>query len=117
MGNVVSGNTNNGNNYAVWLWNDADNNVVSGNIIGRNATNTADVGNGKTGVEIESGSDNNRIGGTTAAEGNVIAGNGYGAAGWYIGGVGVYGGSVDNSIIATQFSETIGWASTSQRTE
>ncbi len=49
-------------------------NVVIGNLIGTDAAGTADQGNGKDGVQIIN-SDNNSIGGTTAAERNLISGN------------------------------------------
>ncbi|MCA9228747.1 MAG: LamG domain-containing protein, partial [Planctomycetales bacterium] len=48
-------------------------NVVEGNVIGRNATNTANLANG-TGIGINDSS-NNIIGGIGAGEGNIIAGN------------------------------------------
>jgi hypothetical protein len=48
-------------------------NVVAGNYIGLDLTGTQDLGNGGSGVEISS--DNNRVGGTTVADRNVISGN------------------------------------------
>ena len=57
----------------------ADNNIIMGNIIGLNATGTAALGNGTHGVWSLTGGDgtvsNTTIGGTTAAERNVISGN------------------------------------------
>jgi titin len=52
----------------------AKNNVVEGNLIGLNATDTLAHGNG-TGVEIAGGALNNTVGGTTAEARNVISGN------------------------------------------
>lgn len=49
-------------------------NVIVGNRIGVDPTGTAN-GNGRAGVAILSG-DNNRIGGSTAADGNIIGANG-----------------------------------------
>ncbi|MBN8456028.1 right-handed parallel beta-helix repeat-containing protein [Accumulibacter sp.] len=49
-------------------------NVVEGNYLGLDSTGTAARANGWDGVSIVSGS-NNRIGGTTVAQRNVIAGN------------------------------------------
>jgi len=57
-------------------------NVVAGNFIGTNAAGTDILGNGNSGIWINSGAQQNRIGtdGTdadAAGEGNVIAGNAY----------------------------------------
>ncbi len=49
-------------------------NLVDGNLIGTNATGTADQGNAGDGIQIIN-SDTNTIGGTTAADRNVISGN------------------------------------------
>src|SRR5438128_863891 len=48
-------------------------NVVVGNYLGTNAAGTAATANGNAGVGISSS--NNTIGGTTAADRNVISGN------------------------------------------
>ena len=55
----------------------AGNVQVKGNYIGTNAAGTAAVGNYSYGITLQ-GSVNNTIGGTTAAERNVISGNGNG---------------------------------------
>ena len=55
----------------------ANGNTVSGNFIGTNTQGTAAAGNANVGVYVESSS-NNTIGGTTAADRNVISGNGKG---------------------------------------
>jgi hypothetical protein len=65
--NVISG-----NGYGVAI--PADANTVKGNYIGTNAAGTIAMHNG-TGVIIESGAQNNTIGGSSAAERNVISGN------------------------------------------
>lgn len=70
--NVISGNANNG----LAIYSSSGNNVIQGNYIGTNATGTAGIGNSGHGVDIAFGSDNNTIGGTTAAARNVISGNG-----------------------------------------
>ena len=54
---------------------DSDNNVIEGNYIGVDATGTVDRGNSSDGIRIMSGADTNTIGGTTAAQRNVISGN------------------------------------------
>ena len=55
-------------------------NVIRGSYLGTDVTGTIDMGNG-SGVAI-SGGQSNMIGGTTAEEGNIISGNGYGIALW-----------------------------------
>jgi titin len=51
--------------------------VIQGNLIGTDWTGTKPLGN-STGIYTTSGSNDNTIGGTTAAARNVISGNGYG---------------------------------------
>jgi hypothetical protein len=67
-------------------------NAVSGNYIGTNASGTAPIPNENFGVNLGDNTRNNLVGGDTAAEGNVISGNG-------AGGVNVAGSGVrDNTI-------------------
>jgi len=61
------------------------NNVITGNFIGTDATGLVAVGNGVraidtegAGIGIQHGSNNNIIGGTTAADRNIISGNYFG---------------------------------------
>ena len=72
-GNVLSGNGSNG----IIIVGGAHHNVVCGNLIGTDKTGTFAVG-GQTGggVDLASGAHHNTIGGPTAAERNVISGNG-----------------------------------------
>jgi titin len=51
-----------------------NNNTVAGNYIGINASGTADLGLFSRGIEVDDGSQNNTIGGSTAADRNVISG-------------------------------------------
>ena len=68
--NVISGNSLYGINMI------GGNNVTQGNYIGTNATGTAAIGNGNTGVSMSDLSyTNNLIGGTTPGAGNLISGN------------------------------------------
>ncbi|MBN1351359.1 T9SS type A sorting domain-containing protein [candidate division KSB1 bacterium] len=55
-------------------------NVVSGNYIGTDATGKIAQGNGFSGVLIYGGSRKNTIGGTTAADRNILSGNGWSGA-------------------------------------
>lgn len=57
--------------FGMWITGNA--NVIQGNRIGTNAAGTADLGNGGFGLYVEG--DNNRIGGTTLGQGNLISGN------------------------------------------
>ena len=66
--NVISGNI-----AGVYFGNIANNNVIAGNFIGTNPSGTAAIGNGY-GVRISSGT-GNTIGGTNAADRNIISGN------------------------------------------
>jgi parallel beta-helix repeat protein len=75
-GNLISGNVQEG----IYLSGTGTTlNVIRGNYIGITADGTAALGNGVAGIGIDSGARLNLIGGTTAAERNVISGNaGYG---------------------------------------
>lgn len=53
----------------------ATGNVIVGNFIGTDPSGTLDRGNAGHGVLLENGASNNTIGGTTASQRNVIAGN------------------------------------------
>ena len=68
--NVISG-----NGYGVVIGGDSRGNTVTGNYIGTDVSGTADLGNTRDGVVITGGASNNVIGGDTAGERNVIAGN------------------------------------------
>ncbi len=68
-GNVVSANIGNGIRIEGVI------NIVAGNIVGLNATGTAGLGNGNHGVYVTNAGAGTIIGGTTASERNVIAGN------------------------------------------
>ncbi|MGI9324645.1 MAG: DUF4347 domain-containing protein [Pseudomonadales bacterium] len=70
-GNVVGGNGFSG----IILRQNADNNIVEGNIVGLKADGITPAGNGQHGIVVETSSDNNRIGGTAAGAGNTISGN------------------------------------------
>lgn len=69
---------------------DGGNNLVAANYIGLDASGTRDLGNGEHGVLVISA--NNRVGGTSDADGNVISGN-------HKGGVFLYGGKAARNIV------------------
>ncbi|MBL8140554.1 MAG: CSLREA domain-containing protein [Acidobacteria bacterium] len=91
-GNVVSGNTNNGIVIGIRGGGTLSGNRVQGNRVGLSADGTTVVANGiaAAGILVEgaypgvSASTNTLIGGTTAASGNVLAGNGSNGHGIHI---------------------------------
>ena len=101
-GNLISGNDS-GLGVGI-LGVGSDNNTVSGNFIGTDATGTAILGNSAEGAAIEFGQFN-IIGGATAGERNVISGNG--AAGVFILGVGSDNNTVSGNYIGTDVTGTI----------
>lgn len=68
--NVISGNSTHG----IYLDN-SDNNTIIGNLIGTDAAGTAAVANTVSGIRLDNGSSGNTIGGSSAAERNIISGN------------------------------------------
>ena len=73
-GNVLAGNSDDGIEiYGV----DAESNIVIGNLIGTDVSGTIAHGNSGTGVRISTGAQQNKVGGTTEGERNVISGNGF----------------------------------------
>jgi hypothetical protein len=95
--NVISGNNEDG----VFI-DGASDNKVTGNYIGANKFGTAPLGNTRFGVRVSNGS-NNTVGGTTAAERNVISGNGYGV---FISGSSATGNKVVGNYVGTHASGT-----------
>ncbi|HEX6852007.1 MAG TPA: M12 family metallo-peptidase, partial [Candidatus Polarisedimenticolaceae bacterium] len=89
-GNVISASSHHGIEIAE---SPASGAVIHGNLIGTNATGTADLGNGLNGISIIR-AQNTLIGGATSAARNVISGNN---------GTGIYmaGGTVGNSCAGT----------------
>ncbi len=94
-GNLIAGNTFAGLTISQMNTNE---NLVAGNRIGV-AANGADLGNGGTGVWIYDGAANNTVGGTTAADRNVISGNQGDGVG--VGGVGTNGNAIVGNYIGT----------------
>lgn len=90
LSNVISGNTGNG----VTVDSTSTGTVISKNIIGLDEAGASAIGN-DAGVSLDS--DNNTVGGATAADGNVISGNG--GTGVYIGSGG--GDTITNNDIGT----------------
>ena len=97
--NLISGNTAQG----ILIANSGTNtNTVTANLIGLNATGTAAVANGYSGVEITGGAQNNVVGGTTPATRNVISGNTF--QGVYLNGAGTSGNRVSGNYIGTNLA-------------
>ena len=99
-GNVISGNGGEGVAVGSSL---ATGNIVQGNLIGTDASGTADLGNAGSGVHLSVGV-NNIIGGTAAGARNVISGNV--AEGVIIDG-GATGNFVQGNFIGTDSSGTV----------
>jgi hypothetical protein len=96
--NVISGNAGNG----VTLDEAASGNFVRGNFIGTDSSGAGDLGNGAEGIGLHGS--NNLVGGTTAAERNLISGNGGDGIGLY--GPGVSGNQILNNRIGTNAAGT-----------
>jgi hypothetical protein len=97
--NVISA----GNSYGVAISAGGSGNTVKGNYIGTNAAGTAALPNGVQGVVIAAGAQNNTVGGSSAADRNVISGNGYNVV---ISGVGTNGNAVKGNYIGTDAAGT-----------
>ncbi len=101
-GNVISGNA----VYGVWISGaGTTGNVVVGNFIGTNAAGTEAVPNGNAGVELDSSTSGNTIGGTAAALRNIISGNA--EQGVLLNGSGVTGNVVEGNYIGTDVTGTV----------
>jgi titin len=70
--NLISGNLNGGGIYIYFF---TSTNVVEGNYIGTDVTGTVALANGYVGIELDTGSTNNTIGGTTTGARDLISGN------------------------------------------
>jgi CSLREA domain-containing protein len=100
--NVISGNDENG----VYIYGSGTtSNTISGNYIGTDATGTVDLGNSWVGVFIGGGSEDNVIGGDTAAERNVISGNDQ--RGVYITHSGTTSNTISGNYIGTDATGTV----------
>ncbi|MDQ1557736.1 MAG: hypothetical protein QOD32_796, partial [Pyrinomonadaceae bacterium] len=76
-----------------------NNNAVRGNYIGTDAAGTAAVPNSSTGVTLGGGAQNNTVGGSSAAERNVLSGN---ISAVFITGAATSGNAVRGNFIGTQ---------------
>jgi titin len=98
-GNVISGNGSDGVEGKQIV----AGNVIAGNIIGLDATGTQALANRQFGVDLEDALGNN-IGGPTAADRNVISGNG--DTGVFIGGTGSIANLIQGNFIGTDVTGT-----------
>ena len=77
----------------------SDNNIIAGNYLGTNPTGTADLGSLNSGVLLHAGASGNRIGGTVAADRNVISGNDYA-------GISIHDAGTDNNLVQGNYIGT-----------
>ncbi len=103
--NVISGNGDAANLFAQGISIDGGgfNNTITGNYIGLDKDGVGALGNSRSGIAIDS--PNNRIGGPTAAERNIISNNG--ESGIWIGTVNAVGNIVEGNYIGTDKSGTL----------
>ena len=99
-GNLISGNQDDGIEITGNL---ATDNQISGNFVGTDISGTADLGNADDGVEISSGADDNRVGGTASGARNLISGNG-GDGVQIIGGLAATGNEVLGNFVGTSIT-------------
>jgi hypothetical protein len=99
--NVISGNDANGVFIA---YSGTTSNTISGNFIGTDISGTQVLSNTHHGVHIGDGAQHNIVGGDTAAERNVISGNGM--SGVYIQGSGTMSNTISGNFIGTDISGT-----------
>jgi hypothetical protein len=96
VGNVISGNTDNGVNIS---GSGTTGNLVGGNRIGICGNGTSSCSNGGNGVLIQSGAQSNTVGGSSVTSRNVISGN-------ISGGVRISGSGVSSNIVAGNYIGT-----------
>jgi parallel beta-helix repeat protein len=104
--NTIQDNVISGNSTGIYIdggTSDPYQNTIKGNKIGTNAAGTAAITN-NYGVQILSGANTNTIGGTTAADRNIISGNT--SAGVLITGAGTDNNTVSGNYIGTNFDGT-----------
>ncbi len=75
--NVIGpGNVINCNNFGVQLYGEGtEDNIIIGNLIGTDISGTVAIGNFGSGIALSDGAEQNRVGGKTADERNIISGN------------------------------------------
>ncbi len=84
--------------------NNSDNNLIAGNYLGTDVTGTTAYGNAWYGVSVTGGSSGNVIGGTTAADRNLISGQmgvHLGASGIILDGAGTTGNVIEGNFLGT----------------
>ncbi len=92
-----------GNGFGVYIGGvGTDENVVEGDYIGTDSTGTVAIGNLNGGVFLMNGATDNTVGGTTAADRDVISGNG--GSGVYLSGTGTDDNVAEGDYIGTDYT-------------
>ena len=95
-GNLLSGNAWDG---LIIVGEGTTSNVVTGNLIGTNINGTEKFGNSSCGISLHAGAQQNRIGGSTPSERNIVSGNGYC-------GIGTFGETVMDNVVIGNYIGT-----------
>jgi hypothetical protein len=111
-GNIISGNS----RFGIFMFGTGSTaNVLEGNSIGVNSTDTAALANADDGIALFGGASGNTIGGTTGSAANVLSGNG--RFGLLLSDSGTSGNLVEGNFIGTNRAGTSALANTSDGIE
>src|ERR1051325_546855 len=109
--NLISGNGGAGTSPGIYLLNSSGN-LIQGNFIGTGIGGTSALANANNGITLSSSS-GNQVGGTAAAQRNVISGNG--GSGVYLLNSGATGNLIQGNYIGTDVTGTVALANSGDR--